>query len=98
MLAHCCARRLLLQGAGYGGEPDPHQRQAMDRKIRRSPPPRQWRSMVPGSSRSAITHDQSEDSSERRSTVLARNKRDLVAATEIPATSAISFTELQCDC
>jgi hypothetical protein len=47
---------------------------------------------------STAAHDQSEDSRERRSAVLARNKRDLVAATEIPATSAISFTELQCDC
>jgi hypothetical protein len=41
--------------------------------------------------------DYGEGLSERRSTILARNKRDLVAATEIPATSAISLTEMQCD-
>src|ERR1700743_4023647 len=35
---------------------------------------------------------------DRRSTVLARIKRDLAAATEIPAALAISLTELSCDC
>ena len=36
--------------------------------------------------------------SERRSVILARNKRDLVAATEIPAISAISLIEPSCTC
>jgi hypothetical protein len=36
--------------------------------------------------------------SDRRSTVLARNKRDFVAATEIPAISAISLMGVSCTC
>ncbi len=43
-------------------------------------------------------YDHAGDRSDRRRTVLARNKRDLAAATEIPATSAISLTELSYDC
>lgn len=35
---------------------------------------------------------------DRRSTDLARSSRDLVAATEIPAISAISLMELSCTC
>jgi hypothetical protein len=32
LFAHCCARHLLLQRGGHGGEPDPRQRKAMDGK------------------------------------------------------------------
>ena len=42
--------------------------------------------------------DHTVDRSDRRSTVLALNRRDLAAATETPAASAISLTELSCDC
>src|ERR1700733_5589420 len=42
--------------------------------------------------------DRIEDCIDLRSTVLARNKRDLVAATEIPAVLAISLTDASCNC
>ena len=38
VLGACCCRASATEG-----EPDPRQRQAMDRKSGRSPPPRQWR-------------------------------------------------------
>ena len=42
--------------------------------------------------------DRTEGCSDRRSIVRARNKRDLTAATEIPAAPAISLTEPSSDC
>jgi len=45
-----------------------------------------------------IRFNHTADRNDRRNTVLARNKRDFAAATEIPAASDISLTEPWCVC